>query len=161
MGFYRPPGRPDDNLRLAVTGKQGQVARALAEAGAALRDEPLFGVVHAAWPGVPHGGLLQAPDEAIRQQLDFGTTQTVRLARFLYAHAGPAGGRLVALGSIFGSQKPTLTLAPYSLGKAALEATVRLLAPELARKQVAVNAVCPSSLWILRLGRAAKSNWIT
>ena len=93
---------------------------------------------------MPHGGLLQAPDESIRQQLEFGTTQTIRLARFLADHADAAGGRFIALGSIYGSQKPALNLAAYSLGKTALETTVRLLAPELARKQITINAVCPS-----------------
>lgn len=111
---------------------------------AALGGGTLYGVVHAAWPGAPHGGLLEAHDETIRQQLDFGTTQTIRLARFLADHAAASGGRFVALGSIFGSHKPALSLAAYSLGKTALETTVRLLAPELARKQITINAVCPS-----------------
>ena len=62
----------------------------------------------------------------------------------LFSRVGEGGGRLVALGSVVGSAKPALTLAAYSLGKAALETTVRLLAPEMARKKVTVNAVCPS-----------------
>jgi NAD(P)-dependent dehydrogenase (short-subunit alcohol dehydrogenase family) len=104
----------------------------------------LYGVVHAAWPGVPHGGLLQASDQVIRRQTEFGTTQMIQLAQFLFSRVGAAGGRVVALGSIFGHQRPSLSLAAYSLGKAALETTVRLLAPELARKQVTINAICPS-----------------
>jgi 3-oxoacyl-[acyl-carrier protein] reductase len=104
----------------------------------------LYGVVHAAWPGAPHGGLLQAPDEVVASQLDFGAYQTIRLARLLFSLAGEEGGRFVALGSIVGSQKPVVSLGAYVLGKAALETTVKLLAPEMARRGITVNAVCPS-----------------
>ena len=109
-----------------------------------LGDRPLYGVVHAAWPGAPHGGLLQCPDDLLERQVAFGGAHLVRLARLLFSHVGDEGGRLVALGSIVGSAKPVLTMAAYSLGKATLEHTVRLLAPEMARKKVTVNAVCPS-----------------
>ncbi|HUQ10235.1 MAG TPA: SDR family oxidoreductase, partial [Steroidobacteraceae bacterium] len=37
-----------------------------------------------------------------------------------------------------------LAVSTYSLSKAALEQTVKLLAPELARKKITINAVCPS-----------------
>jgi NAD(P)-dependent dehydrogenase (short-subunit alcohol dehydrogenase family) len=80
----------------------------------------------------------------IRRQLDFATTHTIGLARVLQGKAGEGGGRLVALGSIAGQRKPALSVSTYSLSKAALEQTVRLLAPELARKKITVNAVCPS-----------------
>lgn len=110
----------------------------------ALGEEPLFGVVHAAWPGLPKGGLLGSPDEVIDRQLNFGTTYLVQLARMLYARATDAGGRFVALGSTAGGQRPVITMASYSLAKGALEHTVRLLAPELARRNITINAVCPS-----------------
>ncbi len=121
---------------------------------AALGGRPLYGVVHAAWPGAPHGGLLQCPDDVLRQQLAFGGAHLIRLARLLFSCVGEGGGRLVALGSIVGSAKPALSLAAYSLGKGVLENTVRLLAPEMARKQVTVNAVCPSFLAVGINGRA-------
>jgi 3-oxoacyl-[acyl-carrier protein] reductase len=35
-------------------------------------------------------------------------------------------------------------MAAYSLGKAALEHTVRLLAPELARANITINTIAPS-----------------
>jgi len=111
---------------------------------ASLGEQNLFAVVHAAWPGSPHGGLLSAQNGALERQIAFGTTHTIRLARLLFSRVGPEGGRFVALGSLFGSRKPALHLAAYSLGKAALEHTVRLLAPELARKNVTINAVCAS-----------------
>jgi acyl dehydratase len=57
---------------------------------------------------------------------------------------GAAGGRLVVLGSTSGSHHPLVSRAAYSLGKAALEHTVKLLAPELARKNITVNVVGPS-----------------
>ncbi|MBL7222558.1 MAG: SDR family oxidoreductase [Candidatus Brocadiae bacterium] len=111
---------------------------------AALGEGTLYGVVHAAWPGAPHGGLLDVQDDVLERQLAFGTSATIRLARLLFSRAGEGGGRFVALSSIVASHKPVLALATYSLGKAALEHTVRLLAPELARRRVTINAVCPS-----------------
>jgi len=111
---------------------------------AALAGQPLYGVVHAAWPGLPRGGLLGAPDETIEEQVRFGSVHTVRLARVLFGHAGAAGGRLVVVSSLAGGRRPALAMAPYSLGKATLESTIRLLAPEMARKQICVNAICPS-----------------
>jgi NAD(P)-dependent dehydrogenase (short-subunit alcohol dehydrogenase family)/acyl dehydratase len=107
-------------------------------------SRPVHGIVHAAWPGAPRGGLLNADDEVLRSQLDFGTIVTIRLARFLFGCAAPEGGRFIALGSTAGSFKPYLPLGVYSLGKACLENTLRLLAPELARKKITINAICPS-----------------
>lgn len=110
----------------------------------AIGNRRLYGIVHAAWPGMPHGGLLGAPIEVIRRQMDFATTHTIALARVLQGKVGEQGGRLVALGSIAGQRKPALSVSTYSLSKAALEQTVKLLAPELARRKITVNAVCPS-----------------
>jgi NAD(P)-dependent dehydrogenase (short-subunit alcohol dehydrogenase family)/acyl dehydratase len=107
-------------------------------------SRPVYGIVHAAWPGAPRGGLLHADEALIRTQLDFGTVVAIRLARFLFGCAGPEGGRFIALGSTAGTFKPYLPLGAYSLGKACLENTLRLLAPELARKKITINAVCPS-----------------
>ena len=126
---------------------------------AALGDRPLFAVVHAAWPGAPRGGLLAAPDETIEDQVRFGTVHTVRLARFLFGHVGPEGGRLVVVSSIWGSHRPNLSLAAYSLGKAALESTVKLLAPEMARRAIAVNAVCPA-LVPVGMNKNQSERWI-
>ena len=144
---YRQP--LDDRLK-AIPGVR-ELRADLTSAGwpeavvAALGDQRLFGIVHAAWPGVPKGGLLEIQEDVLELQLAFGTSYTIRLARLLAAHADPeVGGRLVALGSIFGVRKPTITLAAYSLAKAALEMTIGLLAPEMARKQITVNAICPS-----------------
>lgn len=111
---------------------------------AALGNDPLYGTVHAAWPGMPKGGLLTVQEDLIRDQLAFGTLYPIRLARFAVSRAGPEGGRLVLLGSVAGSHKPTLSAAAYSLGKAAMEHTLKLLAPELARKGVTVNGLAPS-----------------
>jgi NAD(P)-dependent dehydrogenase (short-subunit alcohol dehydrogenase family) len=109
----------------------------------ALKGRALYGVVHAAWPGAPNGGLLGASEFVVDQQLSFGTTQMIRLSRLIFANAAKDGGRVVTLGSSLGSQKPKINFAPYSLGKMAMEHTVRLLAPELARKNITINAVCP------------------
>jgi NAD(P)-dependent dehydrogenase (short-subunit alcohol dehydrogenase family) len=112
----------------------------------AIDGRPIYGLVHAAWPGAPRGSLLQAEDDVINNQLAFGTTLTVRLARIVFANAHPEGGRFIAVGSTSGTFKPHLPLGVYSLAKACLEQTVRLLAPELALKKVTINAVSPSFL---------------
>lgn len=132
----------------SVTELYADVASPELEAGVAgaLAERPLFAVVHAAWPGLPRGGLLEAQDDVIEQQLAFGASHTIRLARLLFARTCPGGGRFIAIGSTAGLEKPVLALAAYSLGKAALEQTVRLLAPELARKGTTINAICPSFL---------------
>lgn len=111
---------------------------------ARLGSQEIYGIVHAAWPGAPRGSLLEADDDMIRNQVDFATVLTVKLARLLFGRAEADGGRFVALGSTAGSFKPYLPLGVYSLAKACLENTIRLLAPELARKQVTINAACPS-----------------
>jgi 3-oxoacyl-[acyl-carrier protein] reductase len=109
-----------------------------------LGGQPPYGIVHCAWPGMPRGGLLNSDSRLIEQQLAFGTSHLVRLAHLLFNLVGPNGGRVVALGSIAGRHKPALGLGAYSLAKSALEDTIRLLAPEVARKKITINAVCPS-----------------
>ena len=105
---------------------------------------PLYGIVHCAWAGMPRGGLLNSDPRLIEQQLAFGTSHVVRLARLLFGLVGSEGGRMVALGSAAGHYKPALGMGAYSLAKSALEDTLRLLAPELARKKISINAVCPA-----------------
>ena len=109
----------------------------------AVGSRPIHGIVHAAWPLPAKGGLLEVDLDALRRQLDFGGLTTVRLARWLMAHGRPEG-RLVVLGSTAASRHPELTLAGYSLGKATMEHVVRLVAPELARKRITVNAILAS-----------------
>ena len=109
-----------------------------------LGGRPLYAIVHCAWAGMPRGGLLNSDPRLIEQQLAFGTAHVVRLARLLFRLADAEGGRMVALGSAAGHHKPALGLGAYSLAKAALEDTLRLLAPELARRQISINAVCPA-----------------
>jgi 3-oxoacyl-[acyl-carrier protein] reductase len=75
--------------------------------------------------------------------VEFGTQTTIRLARWLVRHAR-GFGRMVVLGTTVATIKPVLNLAAYSLGKAAMEQTVRLLAPELGSKGISINAVLPS-----------------
>jgi len=108
-----------------------------------LRGRPIYGIVHAAWPTGPIGSLLDVEEDAIRMQLDFGGIGVVRIARFLRSQVDGAG-RIVILGTTFATLKPAIHLSAYSLGKAALEHTVRLLAPELARSNITINLVAPS-----------------
>ena len=113
------------------------------ELSLALGTRPVFAVIHAAWPPAPRGGLLELDPSAIRRQLEFGGSTTVRLARWL-SQRGARDGRLIVLGSTAATLRPELNLAAYSLGKAAMEHAVRLLAPELARKRITINAILPS-----------------
>jgi|GEM_PF-394546 NAD(P)-dependent dehydrogenase (short-subunit alcohol dehydrogenase family)/acyl dehydratase len=110
-----------------------------------LGNRPLYGIVHTAWPSKPHGGLLECDNGVLTQQLVFGTFP-IALCRFLINHAGETGGRCVVLGSYPGSLAASLSCASYFLAKLTLENTVRLLAPELARKKITINVVSPSFL---------------
>jgi 3-oxoacyl-[acyl-carrier protein] reductase len=108
-----------------------------------LAGRRLYGMVHAAWPSGPQGSLLDVETDAVGAQVEFGSVGTIRIARFLRSRAaGPA--RLVVLGTVAATVKPVLNMSAYSLGKAALEHTVRLLAPELARSEITINLVAPS-----------------
>lgn len=109
-----------------------------------LPETGLFGVVHGAWPSLPKGGLLHVATELVQQQLAYGTTHLIDLARLLASRVSDDGGRLIAIGSVAGRQKPAVNMAAYSLGKSALEDTVRLLAPELASRKITANALCPN-----------------
>ncbi len=108
-----------------------------------VRGRRLHGVVHAAWPAGPQGSLLDVETDAVRTQVEFGSVTTIRIARFLRSLSGPSG-RLVILGTTAASIKPVVSMSAYSLGKATLEHTVRLLAPELARGNITINLVAPS-----------------
>jgi NAD(P)-dependent dehydrogenase (short-subunit alcohol dehydrogenase family)/acyl dehydratase len=129
----------------------------------------LFGIIHAAWPGLMPGGLLSVSRRALEQQLEFAVYRTIELARLIANRSENGKGgdgkdeaaRLVVLGSTAGTQKPSLNTAAYSLAKAALEQTVRLLAPELALKRITVNAVCPSFLSIGMNGQASERQRLT
>src|SRR5947208_10800129 len=67
--------------------------------------------------------------------------------------------RLIVVSSIWGSHRPNLSLAAYSLGKATLESAVKLLAPEMARRAIAVNAVCPA-LVPVGMNKNQSERWI-
>ena len=109
-----------------------------------LQGRRLYGLVHAAWPTGPQGGLLEAELDAVKSQLEFGGVGTIRMARFLRSQSAAGGARMVVLGTTAATVKPALNMAAYSLGKAALEHTVRLLAPELARGNITINTIAPS-----------------
>ncbi|HEX8286353.1 MAG TPA: SDR family oxidoreductase [Pyrinomonadaceae bacterium] len=107
-------------------------------------NRPLYGIIHTAWGGAPRSGLLSSDIDVINNQLAFGTTITVILARTLYKHICHDAGRFIAIGSTYGTVKPNLQMGAYSLAKASLENAVKLLAPELARKKITANVICPS-----------------
>jgi 3-oxoacyl-[acyl-carrier protein] reductase len=111
-----------------------------------LAGRDIYGFVHSAWPGAPQGSLLDADPRVVADQLEFGTLVTIRIAQYLRKQGGRAGARLIVLGTVYATLHPVLNLSAYSLGKAALEHTVRLLAPELALHNITVNLVTPSYL---------------
>ncbi len=119
-----------------------------------LPETGFFAVVHGAWPSLPKGGLMHVATELIQQQLAYGTTHLIDLARLLASRVGDDGGRLIAIGSVAGRQKPSVNMAAYSLGKSVLEDTVRLLAPELAGKKITANALCPNFVPVGMNGQA-------
>lgn len=104
----------------------------------------LYGVVHCAWPLPNKSGLLKSDDEVIASHVSFGSSVTVGLARLLWNRVGTEGGRFVALGSDAGTIRPVVGLSAYSLGKATLEHTIRLLASEMACKGITVNGISPN-----------------
>jgi len=110
-----------------------------------LAGRRLYGLVHAAWPGGPLGGLLETEPDAVSAQVEFGGATTVRLAKFLRSQGGESA-RFVILGTTAATIKPVANMAAYSLGKATLEHAVRLLAPELARSNITINLVAPAFL---------------
>jgi 3-oxoacyl-[acyl-carrier protein] reductase len=125
------------NVDLLATGSEDVLREAIAES-------PIYAIVHTAWPGAPAGGLLTGDGEMIDEQLRAGTRVPIALSRILFDNVADGGGRFIAIGSIAGTVKPHLPKGGYSLGKAALEQTVRLLAPELARKGITANVISPS-----------------
>lgn len=154
----------DDHDILAVTNRQslaahvelGQNVRELSldmssdgweeSLNATLADTPLRGIVHAAWPGMPKGGLIDAEPAVLQRQIQFATQTTIGLARLLRAHAdreSSAASAMVVIGSTAGRHAPNIAVAGYSLAKSLLEDTVRLLAPELAGQGVAINILAP------------------
>lgn len=109
-----------------------------------LEGRYLYGVVHAAWPSVPKGGLLGMSPDIINNQIQFGCEIIVQLAKALYTLTDSSGGRLIALGSTYARIESVASIPAYSLGKSVLEDTVRLLAAELSRKRITANVIAPS-----------------
>jgi len=109
----------------------------------AIAGEPVYGVLHCAWPGAPKGSLLEADIATVARQVEFGSLATIRLVRWL-AQRAHREARFVAISTSAASLRPQANMAAYSLGKATLEHTIRLLAPELARKGITINAILPS-----------------
>ena len=111
-----------------------------------LRGQPIRGVVHAAWPGMPNTGLLELSVDQLNRQLRFATDIVVDLAKLVKEQTPVGGAAIVAIGSITGTHTPNISVGGYSLAKSTLESTVRLLAPELAPKNISINVVAPDTL---------------
>ena len=94
--------------------------------------------------GLGHTAPFEAQrPEAIRAMLDVNVRALVELTRaFLPGMRGRARGRIVNVASI-GALRPLARLGPYCASKAGLVQLTRVMAVELARHNVQVNAVCP------------------
>jgi NAD(P)-dependent dehydrogenase (short-subunit alcohol dehydrogenase family)/acyl dehydratase len=112
-----------------------------------LASVKLAGIVHAAWAGMPRGGLLESEATVLTRQMAFASHLPIGLARILRDHAAPSvsgrGPVMLMIGSTAGSYAPNIATAGYSLAKSLLEDTVRLLAPELAAQGITINVLAP------------------
>jgi NAD(P)-dependent dehydrogenase (short-subunit alcohol dehydrogenase family)/acyl dehydratase len=140
------PAELADNPRVRQLKVDLSESECVARLEEVLGGSRIFGVIHAAWPGLLQGGLLSVPQQALERQLSYAVYRTIDLARLLADRGESEGARMVVLGSTAGTQKPSLNTAAYSLAKASLEHTVKLLAPELALKKITINAISPSFL---------------
>jgi NAD(P)-dependent dehydrogenase (short-subunit alcohol dehydrogenase family) len=95
----------------------------------------------------PHGGVLDASDEAIRDAIEVNLLGAWRTSRaFVPAMLRAGYGRVVNVSSGYGSLAEGLEgPASYSISKAALNALTVKLAAEVSG-DVKVNAVCPG--WV-------------
>lgn len=109
-----------------------------------LGERRLFGIIHAAWPSIPKGSLINLDEQIILNQIMFGSLKVISLAKLLSANVEDDGGRFIIIGSTAARLEVASTMPAYSLGKSIVEDTVRLLAPELGRKKITVNTLVPS-----------------
>lgn len=109
-----------------------------------LGENKLYSIIHFAWPGIPKGGLLNLDNKIISDQLNFGSLLIIKLAKILSSNITETGGRFIAIGSTAASIEVANTMPAYSLGKSLVEDTVRLLVPEMARREITINTIIPS-----------------
>jgi 3-oxoacyl-[acyl-carrier protein] reductase len=91
------------------------------------------------------GALAELPESAWQEQFDLNLFAPVRLARLCAPSMEKrGGGSIVNIGSIYGRESGgPLT---YNASKAALHSFTKMLARELAPKNIRVNTIAPGSI---------------
>ena len=108
-------------------------------AAVAKRSAPVFGLVNLA------GAFAMGSDENTwTTLLDANLTSFTKTVRAVSPHL-EQGGRIVAISSIASLTKPP-GLGAYVGTKAALNATIEVLAKELKERRITVNALLPDAL---------------
>jgi NAD(P)-dependent dehydrogenase (short-subunit alcohol dehydrogenase family) len=92
--------------------------------------------------------LAEFDDAAWDRVLDLNVKGVFHLTRFLVPLLAAAGtaddpARVINIGSIDGIHVPALETYSYSASKAAVHQMTRVLAAQLARRHIAVNAIAP------------------
>lgn len=121
-------------------------ARGLADAIAA-REPALHILVNnagATW-GAP---MAEYPDDAFDKVMNLNVKGIFHLTRFLVPQLAAAGtaedpARVINIGSVDGIQVPALETYAYSASKAAVHHMTRVLAHQLAPRNIIVNAIAP------------------
>jgi NAD(P)-dependent dehydrogenase (short-subunit alcohol dehydrogenase family) len=121
-------------------------AKGLADAVAA-REPALHILVNnagATW-GAP---MAEYPDDAFDKVMNLNVKGIFHLTRFLVPQLAAAGtaedpARVINIGSVDGLQVPALETYAYSASKAAVHHMTRVLAHQLARQHITVNAIAP------------------
>ncbi|HYS56317.1 MAG TPA: SDR family oxidoreductase [Thermoanaerobaculia bacterium] len=136
---------------LLITGASGRLGQAVVdrlsnayECIPVARDavppvDQLFGVLHIA------GAFTQGSKvDDFSKMLDANLMSAVRVIESVREKISD-GGRIVAIGSVASLTKPT-GLAAYVAAKSALNAYIEVLAKELQKRRITVNALLPSTL---------------
>ncbi len=91
------------------------------------------------------GGLAETTDEQWREAFELNTFAAVRLARLCAPHMEKrGGGSIINIASIWGREAGGLLT--YNASKAAMISATKMLARELAPRNIRVNSIAPGSI---------------
>jgi len=91
------------------------------------------------------GGLAETSDDEWRAMFELNTFAAVRLARLCAPHMEKrGGGSIINIASIWGREAGGLLT--YNASKAAMISATKMLARELAPKNIRVNSIAPGSI---------------
>ncbi len=92
--------------------------------------------------------MAEYPDDAFDKVMNLNVKGIFHLTRFLVPQLAAAGthedpSRVINIGSVDGLQVPALETYAYSASKAAVHHMTRVLAHQLSRQHITVNAIAP------------------